>query len=580
MKFVCDRCQTKYSIADDKVRGKVLKVRCKTCQNVITVREAGAKPSVGSLEPIRPSQRPSSGALATLGEAHEDPSERTNISAAPAGLMADLMQGGKRATPPPPPSIGRNADGIEWFLALEGAQQGPFPRKALVDRLLALPKDSDVHVWNESMDGWKPPADVPEVARDLEARKPPAPPIKARTTPAPPLPAASVPPPPVVPPPAARRGTMPLTSGLGAKLNLPTPHVAAAHAVPAPHAEPAAAKAPVPVGGVAAAAAASPALAKATHASSPASPVKKNGVGTNGTHAAAPAAPLAGGGSDPLSALNIDVATPAAAPAVTKATPAPPRLMDMGAATAWSGSDRAEEGRQRNTKVLLLGAIGVVAAVVVVIAMSMTKKAPTVAATAPIKAGIDSEALGKLHDELSAQNSAAPSQPVAREPAPEPAKGKGLRGRNNLARGRQMPVVARGNALAGTTQVATQTTTPAAPVDQSNGFKERAVTAPAPTANRPPPSQGEITRVINNNKIGIKTCYQRALLRDSSLTHGKIVVGVTIGISGRVKHVKVDGPSSFRSLEPCIREMVGRWTFPQASEEYGTEFSYLFQGNE
>ena len=51
-------------------------------------------------------------------------------------------------------------------------------------------------------------------------------------------------------------------------------------------------------------------------------------------------------------------------------------------------------------------------------------------------------------------------------------------------------------------------------------------------------------------------------------------------VSGRVKGVRVDGPSSFRSLEPCIKEMVGRWTFPQSYEEYGTEFSYLFQGNE
>ena len=42
MKFVCDRCQTKYSIADEKVRGKILKVRCKSCTNIITVREEGA----------------------------------------------------------------------------------------------------------------------------------------------------------------------------------------------------------------------------------------------------------------------------------------------------------------------------------------------------------------------------------------------------------------------------------------------------------------------------------------------------------------------------------------------------------
>jgi hypothetical protein len=109
---------------------------------------------------------------------------------------------------------------------------------------------------------------------------------------------------------------------------------------------------------------------------------------------------------------------------------------------------------------------------------------------------------------------------------------------------------------------------------------ERKVVAAPAAPPRPPPSQAEITRVIANNKVAIKTCYQRALLRDSSLTHGKIVVGVTIGMSGRVRGVRVDGPSSFRSLEPCIKEMVGRWAFPPAGEEYGTEFSYLFQGNE
>ena len=55
---------------------------------------------------------------------------------------------------------------------------------------------------------------------------------------------------------------------------------------------------------------------------------------------------------------------------------------------------------------------------------------------------------------------------------------------------------------------------------------------------------------------------------------------LSIGISGRVKHVGVDGPTQFRSVEPCMREVVLRWVFPQASEEYGTEFVYVFQGNE
>src|SRR6476469_9037788 len=46
MKIVCDACQAKYSISDDKVQGKVFKIRCKKCSNIIVVRGgAGAAES-------------------------------------------------------------------------------------------------------------------------------------------------------------------------------------------------------------------------------------------------------------------------------------------------------------------------------------------------------------------------------------------------------------------------------------------------------------------------------------------------------------------------------------------------------
>ena len=38
MKIICDSCGTKYSISDDKVRGKVFKIRCKKCSHIIVVR--------------------------------------------------------------------------------------------------------------------------------------------------------------------------------------------------------------------------------------------------------------------------------------------------------------------------------------------------------------------------------------------------------------------------------------------------------------------------------------------------------------------------------------------------------------
>src|SRR5512139_419817 len=57
MKIVCDACQAKYSISDDKVQGKVFKIRCKKCSNIIVVRGGGggaaeaAAPAAGEKEP-------------------------------------------------------------------------------------------------------------------------------------------------------------------------------------------------------------------------------------------------------------------------------------------------------------------------------------------------------------------------------------------------------------------------------------------------------------------------------------------------------------------------------------------------
>jgi predicted Zn finger-like uncharacterized protein len=559
MKFVCDRCQTKYSIADDKVRGKVLKVRCKTCQNVITVREPGARPSVNSLAPIKPAAaaKPPTGPMAVLGENHDELSERTAIAAVPAAFMAELaQQQPRRATPPPPPPLG---DGIEWFLALEGAQQGPFTRKLLVDRLLTMPKDADVHVWNDQMDGWKPPKDVPDVARDLAARKPPQVPVRPpvpRLTPAPP-----------VPPLGARRGTQPLTSGVGSKLpsgdhhaKLPAPVAAAAHAhaVPAPHALHE-----------------DPAVGQETPGPAAIAPAGRTRKPTNGvgTHAAAPNGTL-GGESDALSALNIHTGGAAAAVAVA---PAPsvavrntaPRLMEVSDATAWAGQGRVSEGRSNSTK-MAVGLLALVGVIIVVATLSMTSKKSTAVTFKEPKPVLDTSSLGQLADDVH-KEVVTPPKPGVQPPQAETGGG----------RGHVRPPVRGGRLPTRTGQGQGTTNTQVAGPPPGEADVGRAVVPIAPVHhNRPPPSQGDISRVINNNKIGIKTCYQRALLRDSSLTHGKIVVGLTIGTSGRVRGTHVDGPVAFRALEPCIKEMVGRWSFPQSDEEYGTEFAYVFQGNE
>src|SRR5690242_7815253 len=52
MKVTCQSCQAKYTIADEKVRGKVAKIRCKKCGTTIIVNGTDAvsgAPSSGTV---------------------------------------------------------------------------------------------------------------------------------------------------------------------------------------------------------------------------------------------------------------------------------------------------------------------------------------------------------------------------------------------------------------------------------------------------------------------------------------------------------------------------------------------------
>ena len=115
MKFYCDACHTKYAISDDKVRGKVLKVRCKNCGNVITVRENQAPTAA----------RP---------------------SAAPAR--------GPHHTPAP------EVPTTNWYYAINGQTFGPFTLTVLRGKYEKAEVTDASYVWHETLGEWKPVATV------------------------------------------------------------------------------------------------------------------------------------------------------------------------------------------------------------------------------------------------------------------------------------------------------------------------------------------------------------------------------------------------------------------------------------
>jgi len=105
MKIVCDSCGAKYSIADEKVAGKVFKIRCKKCSSVIVVK----------------------------GD-QEEGDESTRV-------------------------FDYGAEAI-WHVVIDGDQQGPFAPRQIADLLAEGKIDWEAYVWREGMDGWQPAKDV------------------------------------------------------------------------------------------------------------------------------------------------------------------------------------------------------------------------------------------------------------------------------------------------------------------------------------------------------------------------------------------------------------------------------------
>src|SRR5262245_32034140 len=99
MKIVCDSCGTKYSISDDKVRGKVFKIRCKKCSHIIVVRG-------------------------------------TEQAGAPAAAAPAAAEGGG------------------WHLVVEGDQVGPVSDSDVRGRIERGEINADTFVWKEGFADW------------------------------------------------------------------------------------------------------------------------------------------------------------------------------------------------------------------------------------------------------------------------------------------------------------------------------------------------------------------------------------------------------------------------------------------
>jgi len=129
MKIVCDACSAKYSIADEKVRGKVFKIRCKKCSNIIVVRGA-------------------------VSEAAEPAAPKFDQTATKVHDYAGYD--GQRPTD----EVSEAPPGAIWHLVIDQEQVGPMTVEEVRERLQRGEIDADGYVWREGFADWERLSDV------------------------------------------------------------------------------------------------------------------------------------------------------------------------------------------------------------------------------------------------------------------------------------------------------------------------------------------------------------------------------------------------------------------------------------
>jgi predicted Zn finger-like uncharacterized protein len=113
MKITCQACQSKYTIADDKIQGKVAKIRCRKCGATVLVDASGS-------------------------------------SAQSNGSM-------------PPPAGGAES----WLVSVGEGDQRTMQLAELVDAYNTGVVTGETYIWKDGMTDWVPLADAPEVVAAL-----------------------------------------------------------------------------------------------------------------------------------------------------------------------------------------------------------------------------------------------------------------------------------------------------------------------------------------------------------------------------------------------------------------------------
>jgi predicted Zn finger-like uncharacterized protein len=211
VKFLCEQCKAKYQIADEKIVGKTVRMKCRKCGHLIEVRAEVTETSVNTERPsaptvgqaptaprpaVKPAPPRSTALAASLTSARPAPPKQGAL----AGAFKTTVQHEDESSAPFDMSELSGSD--DWYVAINGVPVGPV-RVAEVRRKAALGAvTEDSLVWQEGLDEWRPLRSFPDLTAIVRTAA-----LGGRTSVTPPPPEART-----NPPPAARLSSRPSTT--------------------------------------------------------------------------------------------------------------------------------------------------------------------------------------------------------------------------------------------------------------------------------------------------------------------------------------------------------------------------------
>ncbi len=189
MKFLCGNCRAKYQIADEKIAGRTLRMKCRRCNHDIVIRGDDNLLSSSNRAAVRPGSAPGR-PPAPPAPGSRRPGPRPPV--APPG-PAPRGPGPQAASRKPPGSAlgadfrqkaaaGQSGDSraavVEplWHVAINDVPVGPIRRDEITRKVAAGAVTGESLCWREGFDDWRPMKDVAELAAVLKTKRSTVPP--------------------------------------------------------------------------------------------------------------------------------------------------------------------------------------------------------------------------------------------------------------------------------------------------------------------------------------------------------------------------------------------------------------------